>query len=131
MPALQNFDHWSALQIWLRRNKHRVEDTPKCKEQAWFNKHGSNKKKMRIANWKIILKIRFRYFVLCVVYINIRKKVKRTLIIKQTLYFEIIVLFVYGLIKQNFLLIKIIRTSPPPAMNSLSVICKCHVKIFI
>lgn len=37
MPALQNWDPRSAIQIWLNQNKRRNKDIPKAKEQERFN----------------------------------------------------------------------------------------------
>jgi len=37
MPSLQNWDPRPAIQIWLNQNEHHIKDTPKAKEQNWFN----------------------------------------------------------------------------------------------
>jgi len=37
MPTLQNWDLKPAIQIWLNQNEHRIKETPKAKEQEWFN----------------------------------------------------------------------------------------------
>jgi len=37
MPTLQNRDPRPAIQIWLNQNERRIKDTPKAKEQEWFN----------------------------------------------------------------------------------------------
>ncbi|KAF0703482.1 Uncharacterized protein FWK35_00036588, partial [Aphis craccivora] len=37
MPTLQNWDPRPAIQIWLNQNERRIKDTPKAKEQEWFN----------------------------------------------------------------------------------------------
>jgi len=37
MPVLQNWDPRPAIQIWLNQHERRINDTPKAKEQEWFN----------------------------------------------------------------------------------------------
>jgi len=37
MPALQNWVLRPAIQIWLNQNERRINDTPKAKEQEWYN----------------------------------------------------------------------------------------------
>lgn len=37
MPAFQNWDPRPSIQTWLNQNERRIKDTPKAKEQEWFN----------------------------------------------------------------------------------------------
>jgi len=37
MPAFQNWEPRPAIQTWLNQNERRIKDTPKAKEQEWFN----------------------------------------------------------------------------------------------